>query len=264
MSARTSPWPQGVPCWADLGTPDVDAALARYGPPLGWEFERSGEEHGGYVMCRRSGAHAAGIGPLQPGNPPAWTVYLAAADADAVARACAGAGGTVLAPAFDVGDAGRMAIVQDPAGAVFGLWQAKDHIGAGLVNEPGGLVWEDLRSPDPDAARRFYAAVFGYRYEEVPGAGDGYTTFALEDGVPLGGIGPMWGAPAPHWLPYFAVDDVEAGLVAVADGGGAVLQPAKDTPYGRMGTVADPTGAVLALMQVAGDGTPDRSGVSRA
>lgn len=260
MSVRTSPWPQGVPCWADLGTPDVEAALARYGPALGWEFDRSGEEYGGYVMCRRGDAHAAGIGPLQPGNPPAWTLYLAADDADAVARACEGAGGTVLAPAFDVGDAGRMAVVSDPTGAVFGLWQAKDHIGAGLVNEPGGLVWEDLRSPDPDAARAFYAAVFGYRFDEAPGAGEGYTTFALEDGVPLGGIGPLWGAPAPHWLACFAVDDAERSAAALAADGGRLVSEPEDTPYGRLAVAADPTGAVLAVMQTSGDGTPDREG----
>jgi hypothetical protein len=261
MSIRTSPWPDGVPCWADLGAPDVDAALARYGPPLGWEFEVSGEEYGGYVMALRRGAYAAGIGPQQDGAPPAWTLYLSAHDVDATARAAEQAGGTVYAQPFDVGTVGRMAIAADPTGAVFGLWQAGEHIGANLVNEPGGLVWEDLRSSDPDRAREFYGEVFGYRFDEVPGgAPEGYTTFALDDGVALGGIGPLMEASAAAWLPYFAVDDAAGALRALSDGGGSVMIGPKDTPWGRMGIAADPTGAVLAVMEATGEGSPDRSG----
>jgi uncharacterized protein len=259
MSIRTSPWPAGVPCWADLSTPDVDAALVRYGPPLGWEFDRSGEEYGGYVMCRRGDASAAGIGGQQQGAPPTWTLYLATDDADATAAAAQAAGGSVLAGPFDVGDAGRMAVIADPTGAVFGVWQHNESIGAELVNEPGGLVWEDLRSADPDAARAFYAAVFGYRYEQMAGV-EGYTTFHLGDGPALGGIGPLMGAPQAHWLVYYAVDDADAAVQAIAADGGAVVTEAKDTPFGRLAVAADPSGAVLALMQTSGDGTPDREG----
>lgn len=263
MSIRTSRWPAGVPCWADLGTPDVDAATARYGAAMGWEFDRGGEEYGGYVMCSRRGAAAAGIGPSQPGAPSAWTVYLAVDDCDATAAAVGTHGGTVLAGPFDVGTAGRMAVVQDPTGAVLGLWQAADHLGAGLVNEPGGLVWEDLRSTDPDRARAFYAAVFGHRFDAVEGADGSYTTFALGDGTPLGGIGGMAGAPdgaASHWLAYFAVEDADRSASALAAGGGEVLSGPAPTPYGLLATVRDGDGAVLAVMQTAGDGAPDRSG----
>lgn len=262
MSIRTSAWPTGVPCWADLGTPDIDAALERYGPALGWQFDHSGPEHGGYVMCARSGAHTAGIGPSQPGNPPAWTLYLATDDCDATAKAVQQHGGTVRAGPFDVGDAGRMAVAVDPTGALFGLWQGKNHIGAQLVNEPGGMTWEDLRSPDPDRAREFYCAVFGYRYDAVEGAPGEYTTFALSDGVPLGGMGPMMGAPegAPHWLVYFAVDDVQRSAQAITSGGGSVLWGPQDTPWGRLATVVDSAGAAVAAMQTTGQGAPDRSG----
>lgn len=263
MSIRTSPWPAGVPCWLDLGAPDVEAAVDRYGPALGWEFERSGPEYGGYVMCGRGGHHAAGIGPGQPGSPPAWTLYLATDDCDATARAVERSGGTVLAAPFDVGSAGRMAVAVDPTGAVFGLWQAGDHIGAALVNEPGALVWEDLRSPDPDRAKAFYGSVFGYRYDAVPMAPGDYTTFALADGVPLGGMGSMMGAPAgtpPHWLAYLAVEDADRSAQLISAGGGSLVTAPQDTPWGRMATVSDPTGAVVAVMQTSGDATPDRSG----
>lgn len=263
MSIRTSPWPDGVPCWLDLATPSLEAALERYATALGWEFERSGPEYGGYVMCSRRGAAAAGIGPAQDGAPPAWTLYLATGDCDAIADAVQRHGGAVLAAPFDVGTAGRMAVAVDPTGAVFGLWQAGEHHGAALVNEPGGLVWEDLRSPDPDRARQFYAALFGYRYDTVPMAPDDYSTFALEDGIPLGGMGPVMGMPEgtpAHWLAYLAVDDADGSARALSAGGGAVLAGPKDTPYGRMATVRDADGAIVALMQTAGDATPDRSG----
>jgi uncharacterized protein len=261
MSIRTSPWPTGVPCWVDLGTPDVAAAQRRYGPAFGWEFEDSSDEYGGYVMARRRGAHAAGLGPLQPGNPPAWTLYLSAEDADATARAVEQAGGSVLAAPFDVGDAGRMGIVQDPTGAVFGLWQAKGHVGAGLVNEPGGLVWEDHNSAEPDRARQFYREVFGFRYDDLPADGmEGYTTFALEDGVPLGGIGPAQGEAPSHWMPCFAVEDTDRSAALIAADGGRPLVPPTDTPYGRLAVVADPDGAMVAVMQTSGEDAPDRAG----
>jgi uncharacterized protein len=261
MSIRTSPWPPGMPCWADLGTPDVQGATARYGPALGWDFEDGGDEYGGYLMAMRNGAYAAGIGPLQGGSPPAWTVYLSTEDADATATAVESAGGTVLARPFEVSEAGRMAIVQDPTGAVFGLWQARGHIGAQLVNEPGGLVWEDLNSTDPETARTFYAKVFGYRYDEIPDAGvEGYTTFALDDGTPLGGIGPAMGGTPSHWMPCFAVSDADSSAARIARDGGTTLMAPQDTPYGRIAVVADPDGAALAVMCPTGQDGPDREG----
>jgi predicted enzyme related to lactoylglutathione lyase len=262
MSIRTSPWPDGVPCWADLAAPDVDAAIARYAEALAWDVERGGEEYGGYAMCSRRGAAAAGIGPMPPGASPAWTLYFATGDADATARAVQQAGGQVLAAPFDVPGAGRMSVAQDPTGAVFGLWQASQHIGASLVNEPGGLVWEDLRSADPEAARAFYAAVFGFRYDPVPGSADGYTTFALDDGIPLGGMGPHAdGSPGgpSFWLAYFAVEDADAAAAAISADGGRLLAGPLDTPYGRLAVVTDPTGATLAVMQTSGEGMPDRA-----
>lgn len=263
MSIRTSPWPAGVPCWADLTAPDVAAAQSFYADVLGWTFLQTGEEYGGYVMAEMRGAAAAGIGPQQDGIPVAWTLYLASDDVDKTAAAITEHGGTVVLAPGDVGPLGRMAVAADPTGATFGVWQAGTSIGAGLVNEPGGLTWEDLRSPDPDTARDFYKAVFGYRTDALPEAGPDYTTFALPgEEAPLGGMGGMMGAeglPA-HWVVYFGVTDASAAQAAAERAGGRVLAPAFDTPYGRMAGLADPAGAAFWVVESDPSTQPNRTG----
>lgn len=226
---------------------------------------RTSPWHGGYVVADVGGAAVAGIGPEQPGARTAWTLYFATDDADASAAAVTEHGGTVVLPPGDVGPLGRMALAVDPAGAVFGLWEAGTMIGAALVNEPGGLVWEDLRSTDPSAAQAFYRGVFGYRLDPVEMAGPDYATFALPDGqAPLGGTGGLMGLPdgtPSHWLVYFQVADADAASSAAQSAGGQVVSPPFDTPYGRMAGVRDPDAAVFMVMQVPADAPgPDRAG----
>lgn len=262
MTKRTSPWPAGVPCWADLMVPDVAVAARFYETVLGWTVPEPDEQYGGYVVAHVDGAAAAGIGPEQPGARTAWTLYVATDDADASMAAVAEAGGTVLLPPGDVGPLGRMGIAVDPSGAVFGLWQAGTMIGAAHVNAPGGLTWEDLRSTDPHAAMAFYSAVFGYRTDPVEMAGPDYATFRLPDEqAPLGGMGPLMGADASFWLVYFGVADADAAAAAAEQGGGSVPTPPFDTPYGRMAGLADPFGAPFWVLQAAPDAPqPDRAG----
>jgi predicted enzyme related to lactoylglutathione lyase len=265
MSIRTSPWPVGVPCWADLSVPDVDAARAFYSAVLGWTFGESGEEYGGYVIGQVGDAAAAGIGPLmQAGMPSAWTLYLASDDADKTAAAVAEHGGTVLLPPGDVGPLGRMFIAADPSGAAFGVWQAGTHIGASVVNEPGGLAWEDLRSSDPAPAQAFYRSVFGYRVDPLPMAGPDYGTFSLAgEKAPLGGMGGMMGTPEgtpSFWLVYFAVSSTDAAAAAAGRNGGAVVLPAFDSPFGRLAGLTDPAGAMFCVIELAGTTQPDRTG----
>ncbi|MFL6137465.1 MAG: VOC family protein [Frankiaceae bacterium] len=263
MSIRTSPWPAGMPCWTDLSVPDVDAVTSFYADVLGWTYQGTGEDYGGYVIAGVGGAIAAGIGPAREGGPVGWTLYFASDDADRTAAEIAEHGGSVLLPPGDVGPFGRMLIAADPTGATFAVWQAGTHIGAGIVNEPGGLMWEDLRSPDPDGARAFYEALFGFRTEPLAAAGPDYALFHLAgEQAPLGGMGGMFGIegmPA-HWLVYFAVADAAAAVAAAERSGGSVLRPALDTPYGTMAGLADPAGAVFWVAQTTGDGQPDRSG----
>lgn len=264
MPLRTSPWPAGVPCWVDLAVPDVPAAEDFYAAVLGWTFQRDTTgEYGGYSLAQVQGAAAAGIGPaLQAGIPAAWTLYLASDDADRTATAVTAAGGTMLLPPGDIGPLGRLFVAADPTGAVFGVWQHGQHIGAGWHSEVGGLIWEDLRTADPVAARAFYTAVFGYETRSVEMAGPDYRTFTpagQDDAAPLGGIGPMFGAPEgtpPHWLVYFGVADTDAALAAAIAAGGSRPAPPHDSPFGRMGSVMDPFGAVFAVVETDGSSPP--------
>lgn len=228
-------------------------------------MDLSGHRGGVWRLCHRRGPgrRRRGHRPQQQGSPNAWTLYFASDDADATAAAITDHGGTVLVPPGDVGPLGRMLIATDPTGASFGVWEAGTHIGAGVVNEPGGVTWEDLRSPSPGAARAFYVAVFGHRTEALPDAGPDYTTFALAgEEAPLGGMGGMMGSegqPA-HWLVYFGVPDATAAVTAAERAGGSVAMRDFDSPYGRMAGLADPAGAAFMVIQTGGQDQPDRSG----
>ena len=250
MSVRTTPWPAGTPCWVDAAVPDVPAAVAFYRSVFGWEFVDLGEEFGHYSIANVDGRGAAAVGPLQdPAQPAAWTVYLATDDADATVKAVQEHGGSVLVAPMEIPGQGRMAVITDVTGGVVGLWEAGAMLGADVVDEPGGLIWEDARLTDPLAGQQFFAEVFGYTFDGVPGAPDDYATFSV-DGHVAGGMGGMMGAPegtGSHWLPYFMVADVDAALAAAEQGGGTVLMAATDTGFGRMGIVTDPFGATLAL-----------------
>jgi predicted enzyme related to lactoylglutathione lyase len=139
-----------------------------------------------------------------------------------------------------------MVVAADPSGAMFGAWEANQLNGIGLHGQTGALSWNDLRSADPDRAREFYAAVFGYHYAPVEMAGPDYTTFSLTaDGLPIGGIGGMMGMDGypSHWIVYLAVPDVDEAVSRTPELGGHVVSPGFDTPYGRMAALADPTGA---------------------
>src|SRR5215203_3409067 len=141
MSERTSYAP-GTPCWVDLGTPDVEAAARFYGELFGWEVPElpTSAEMGGYRRAKMDGADVAGVMPLmQEGQPPAWSTYIAVADADATAAAIVENGGAQIAEPMDVADLGRMALFTDPEGAFFGIWQAGTFAGAERVNEKGAV-----------------------------------------------------------------------------------------------------------------------------
>jgi predicted enzyme related to lactoylglutathione lyase len=255
MSIRTEPWPDGVPSWTDLMAPDVPAAQAFYSAVLGWTYQPPNEEFGGYVIAEAGGAPAAGIGPIQPGARTAWTLYLASGDADKTAAAIAENGGTVLLAPGDVGEAGRMLIAVDPTGAAFGVWQAGQMIGASVVNEAGGITWEDLRSTDPAAARAFYSSVFGVHFAPVPMAPEDYQTFAPagQEG-PVGGMGGFMGEGSDsHWLVYFGVADTEAAVAAVGPAGGSVVMGVTDTPFGKMAGITDPAGALFWIVETTGE-----------
>ncbi|HMQ25711.1 MAG TPA: VOC family protein [Acidimicrobiales bacterium] len=258
MTVMTS-YPPGVPSWIDLATPDPEAAKSFYGALFGWEYSEEATDQPGvhYVMATKDGHSAAGMMLLSEemaasGMPPVWSSYVTVTDVEATVAEVAPAGGTVLQPAMDVMEAGRMAVVADPAGAVICLWQAKEHIGAEVVNEHGALTWNELITPDPAAVAPFYAALFGWTTEAVPMEGDEYTLFRV-DGGNEGGIAgamapPMPGMPA-FWGVYFNVDDVGATVELAKGLGAQVLMDTTVMPgVGTLAALTDPQGAVFSLM----------------
>ncbi len=255
MSERTSYEP-GTPCWIDLSTPDQDAAAEFYGALFGWsvEADENAEETGGYrvAMLREKGIGGV-MKTMEEGQPPAWSTYIAVADADATVAKAKEAGGEVMFEPMDVLDYGRMAFIVDPTGAVLGLWQPGKNIGAGLVNEPGALSWNELNSRDLEAAKRFYGAVFGWAFDdEHRGEGPGYTTILL-DGNPVGGMLDLAAAEVPdevpaHWQVYFATEDADAAVETTKQGGGGVMVEPFDTPVGRIAIVHDPFGASFGVV----------------
>ncbi|WP_407554329.1 VOC family protein [Streptomyces sp. Pv4-95] len=239
----------GAPCWVELGTTDPDAAKVYYREVFGWRVETDPRpEAGGYTMLSLAGAPVAALTPLYaPGRPTAWTVSFATRDADASAAAVTEAGGTLLNEPMDVLDLGRFAVLADPSGAVFSLWQARSFAGAAVFGVPGSLGWVELATPDPEGARVFYPRVFGWTVN----AGDTYTQWGLE-GADFGGMSPLderypSGTPA-HWLPYFAVADVDATAARATEAGGAPVVPPMDVPGGpRVAMIRDPQGGVFGI-----------------
>jgi uncharacterized protein len=255
MTVRDTAWDPGTPCWVDLMTPDQAAARAFYSELFGWRCEVGPDETGGYALARVDGRTVAGIGGMMGmDHPPVWNTYLATVDADATSAAAEAAGGTIVAPAMDVMEFGRMGYAQLPGGGVFGYWQAGSHTGVGLANEPGSLTWNEFMTRDYDAAKAFYASVFGYTYTEIGDGGFQYATIEA-GGNTVGGIGVL---PAevpeqvpPHWRVYFEVADADAAAEKVTSLGGSVLRPPADMPYGRHADVADPQGAMFSIIRSA-------------
>lgn len=254
MTVRDTPWPPGTPCWIDLMSTDIDAARLFYEGLFGWQLGDTGPDGGGYLMAYIDDKPVAGLGPMMQdqNHPSVWTTYLASADAAASAEKVSAGGGTVLAPAFDVLDAGVMAIVQDPTGGTFGIWQAGKHFGVALANQPNTLTWNEFMTRDYDAARTFFADLFGYTYQDM--SSDGFQYAGIEvDGNVVGGIGALPSevpehVPA-HWRAYFAVDDADDAVDEVVRLGGSVLRPPTDMPYGRHADVADPQGAAFSVIK---------------
>jgi hypothetical protein len=254
MPTRDTPWPNGTPCWVDIGVPDVEAAKAFYSRLFGWEYTGGDPEFGGYLNATLNGRMVAGMGPQQdPDDPPRWTTYFAADDAAAFATRISDAGGAVIVDPMEVGPMGTMVIARDPQGNVFGLWQAGAHTGCQLHNEPGALAWNEAMTDDADGARRFYTAVLGFRFDELPpdqGGEDGmdYTTFST-GGNPLGGLGAADPSMPKGWLTCFTVGSTDDAVATVEAQGGKVVMAPMDTPFGRFAIVEDPWGAPFEVMQ---------------
>ena len=253
MTTRDTPWSDGTPCWVDLMTTDLESAKHFYGTLFGWNLVDAGEEAGHYHLADIGGRAVAGIGPMMPGmeHPPVWATYLATSDVAASADAAVRAGASLVVPAMDVMDVGKMAVVQDPTGAAIGMWQPGTRFGFELANEPGSVTWNEQMSRDFDAAKEFYAAVFGYTYGDMS-EGDMKYAMIEVDGNAVGGIGSLPAevpaAVPAHWRMYFHVEDCDKTAAMAADLGGTVISPPQDMPYGRWADIADPQGATFSVL----------------
>lgn len=252
--ARVESYAAGTPSWVDLASADVAASVAFYGGLFGWEAPELPPEAGGYRMFELGGVPVAGVGPIMmPGQPPAWTTYVSVDDADAAVARVKARGGTVFVEPMDVLDAGRMAVFADPTGAACAVWQPRAHLGAGLVNEPGALVWNELSTRDQPAATAFYTRVFGWTAESAGMAHD-YTEWQL-GGATIGGMMTMPDevpAEVPsYWLAYFGTADCDATVARATAAGATVVVPPTDIPPGRFSVMADPGGATFAVIRLA-------------
>jgi predicted enzyme related to lactoylglutathione lyase len=250
---RDRAWPAGTPCWVDLAADDFGRAKAFYVGLFGWQLADWPLQAGRFVVCLQDGKVAAGIASRQdPAMPAAWMTYLATADLTATASRITEAGGRLVDGPSDVADVGRAAVAADPAGAVFGLWQAGTHHGIGLAAEPGALTWNEQWSRSFVASTAFYHDVFGYAYQT---SRDSYAT-ACTAGRPVAGIGDMTqrsdrfpAGTAAHWATSFAVADTDAAIARVTSLGGTITAAPRNTPYGRLTHATDDQSAAFSLIQ---------------
>ena len=245
MGERTS-YDPGTFSYAELATSDAAAAQAFYTSVFGWTYDSipMGDDLPPYHPIRLDGKQVGAL--FESDQPPHWNSYVTVASAaDASARA-AELGASVVMEPFDVMGLGEMAVIADPSGAVLSLWEAKQHIGAEFVNAPGALAWNDLITPDPETAERFYGDLFGWTFQEMPGSG-GYRVITNGERS-NGGVFPNPDVPQPAWLPYFGIEDID-GLLAELDGlGGRLFNGPVEVPAGRFAVLADPQGAMFAVL----------------
>lgn len=243
-----SSYEPGTPSWVDLGSPDPDASATFYSSLLGWDVVEGPAEAGGYRTCLVRDVPVAAISPqFVAGQAPAWLTYVTVADADAAAASVVEHGGAVAIAPFDVLTAGRMAVFVDPSGATFAVWQAGDHVGAGLVNEAGAFCWNEIFTPTPDDAMAFYGPLFGWEAAPMPlGDTEIYTVLMSGDRA-VGGIVTV-DAP-PMWQVTFAVDDCDASVATALELGATVVMAPEDIPdIGRFAMIDDPHGARFGIL----------------
>ena len=249
----------GFFCWVELATPDAEASKSFYSQLLGWTWtDNPMGENMVYSMMQKDGSFVCGLFQiheqmLAEGFQPHWVCYIATDDVESATARVAGAGGSVINGPFDVFDAGRMSVVADPAGATFGIWQPKDHIGAGLISEPGSLGWNELNTTDLVGAASFYDSVFGWSLNTAPMEQDegDYHFFTLDETGVAGmiQIQPDWGDVPPHWSAYFCVEDVDASFQEAVELGAEVLVPVMQEGNVRFAYLKDPQGIVVGLVQ---------------
>ena len=246
----------GTFCWIELATTDQAAAKTFYSSIFGWaasDFPMGPNDY--YTLFKLNGGDAAAAYTMRADElavaPPHWNLYIAVEDADDTAARATALSGTVLVPPFDVMSFGRMAVIQDPTGAVFCVWQALDHPGTTVIHENGTLCWADLSTPDPERAMTFYQALLGWKVGPDPKYPPGYHVIRTS-GEAFAGVAPAAmrnPAAPPHWMPFFLSADVDAASATAAKLGGAVHLPPVSMGDIRMAVLGDPQGAAFSVIR---------------
>lgn len=252
----------GTFCWVELTTPDTEASKSFYSQLLGWTWtDNPMSETMVYTMLQKNDRFVGGLFQiheqmLAQGMHPRWVCYISTDDVEAATARVRDAGGNVITEPFDVFTAGRMSVVADPTGATFGIWQAGEHIGAGLVQEPGSLGWNELYTTDTEAANAFYASVFGWdrNTHQVGPEAEDYHEFTLGEAHVAGmlQIKPSWGEVPPNWGLYFCVEDIGAGFQKAQDLGAEVVVPVMQEADISFCYLTDPQGVYFGLVQLTG------------
>jgi predicted enzyme related to lactoylglutathione lyase len=245
--------PAGAPCWIELFSSDPAASEQFYGSLFDWKVQDPGPDYGGYRNFLKDDELVAGFmaNDGSTGQPDGWNLYLTTDDIEAVAASAPTKGAQVFVPPMAVHALGSMAVMSDPTGATVGAWQPNEMPGFGVLAEPGAPAWFELHTTDYDAAVRFYRDVFGWETHSMSDSPEfRYTTLGEGDAQAAGIMdAATMGATTSFWTIYFNVEDADATLAKIEALGGKVVDPAQDTPYGRLATAADPTGATFRLQQ---------------
>ena len=246
----------GDPCWIDLTSSNIKTSRAFYSSLFGWTYETGDDEtYGGYVMAYAKGAPVAGMMQNEPGSgqPDAWTTYLRVDDIHSTQNAAVAAGAQVLMPAMEVPEQGHMALFTDAGGAVVGAWQFGGHTGFQLAGEHGAPFWHELHTRAYEPSVKFYQDAFGWDTSVMSDTNDfRYTTLGsgYESRAGIMDASSYLPESVPSkWQIYFGVDDADAAVATAESLGSTVIHAPEDTPFGRMATLTDPTGAVFKIAQ---------------
>lgn len=253
---KVTKYPHGAFSWADCSTSDQAAGTQFYQAVMGWDTrdEPMGDQ-GVYTMFLVDGEDVGAISPLNPqmvgqGIPPHWESYITVDDVDAMMPRVTELGGTIVVPPFDVMKAGRVAVIQDPTGAMINLWQAKENIGAGLINAHGAMIWNELLTRDLDKAKAFYSQLLGWEIKasQLPGYHEIFNEGRAQGGMMV--MGDEFDADIPPtWNVYYSVQDLDASLKKVTEHGGQVHMQTETQGVGKFALIVDPQGAMLYLIQ---------------
>jgi predicted enzyme related to lactoylglutathione lyase len=254
MPARETA-PLGAPRWIELSSSDPEQARDFYAALFGWTYEVGDAQTGDYVTCFLNGAPVASItrNDADSGPTDAWTTYFSSTDAQATADLADESGGQSAVAPVAVGSMGTIALLEDPGGALVGVWQAGEDSGPrAAVSGNGAPVWHELHTRHFRASVLFYETVFGWRTSVLSDTDEFRFTTASFDGDELAGIFDAMntiGEDTPaSWEVYFGVNDVDQTLALAETLGATVLEGAEDSPYGRLAALTDPTGARFRVM----------------